>query len=713
MYLLLVDSELFTSADLQEMLKHAPDGSDIVNTYSAETLLRVAGKISPDIIIVDFDLIDEEADDIFKKLRTISEKAHILALIDSDNYDKLFEAIDHAGVDDYIVKPIRKEELIARVQIASRRKPRPAAEYVVPADIMLEEEHAAPKVEEEPSEKELSPLKEDLEEVAGFSFDDDESAGEEPLVKGEEEQDDDPFSTGLLEEPETEITENQDFSTEEEFKIYDDPEMADMFEPDEPQVENKTGQQDDPFGLSAAEEGSDKLGDIKAMSETEYSFDDLETADEFQPKTVEEPTDKLQEDKQDFDFFDDFPEEEALPLPGEDKVTGESMENLFDEDEFAAEPLISAPEKDEMTKEPDFGKDETLKGFEETTSDEEDPWNFESFDEEEKKDHVPGQPNLKPAAGAQFLDEEDLFAEDEKPTAKASDVGDSESYFDDLFAEEPPKREAQTEVDEDDLFGSDSFDQQPAERKPPKPKSDLPGKTADDFLYGETAIDDDSNDESYNKAMLDEFTFDEDDDDEKPKKKVRRAPRKGSGGGFSKFLSIFGNVVFVALLLMMATLSFFLIQSRITGGVPQVAGYQMYIVLSGSMAPEFDTGSLAFVKETPPEQIVVGDIITYRSQAGSDSLTTHRVVEVQRQDGLQFITRGDANNVNDPNPVLAENVVGRVTGSIPHLGYLMNFVQTRQGLILLIFVPGVLIIVYELGKIMKYLTESRREETVH
>ena len=139
MYLLLVDSELFTSADLQEMLKHAPDGSDIVNTYSVETLLRVAGKISPDIIIVDFDLIDdEEADDIFKELRSISEKAHILALIDSDNYDKLFEAIDHAGVDDYIVKPIRKEELIARVQIASRRKPRPAAEYIIPAEIVLE-----------------------------------------------------------------------------------------------------------------------------------------------------------------------------------------------------------------------------------------------------------------------------------------------------------------------------------------------------------------------------------------------------------------------------------------------------------------------------------------------------------------------------------------------------------------------------------------------
>jgi signal peptidase len=103
---------------------------------------------------------------------------------------------------------------------------------------------------------------------------------------------------------------------------------------------------------------------------------------------------------------------------------------------------------------------------------------------------------------------------------------------------------------------------------------------------------------------------------------------------------------------------------------------------------------------------VVGDIITYRSQSGSDSLTTHRIVEVNREESLRFVTRGDANNVNDPNMVLAENVVGRVTGSIPYVGYVMSFVQTRQGLILLIFVPGVLIILFELGKIMKYLTQD-------
>jgi len=162
---------------------------------------------------------------------------------------------------------------------------------------------------------------------------------------------------------------------------------------------------------------------------------------------------------------------------------------------------------------------------------------------------------------------------------------------------------------------------------------------------------------------------------------------------------------------MMAVLSFFLIQSKLSGGAPKIAGYQVYIVLSGSMRPEFDAGSIAFVREVPPEEIAVGDIITFHSQFNEESLTTHRVVDVERNGALRFITRGDANRVNDPNPVAAENLVGKVTGSVPYIGYLLDFVQTRQGLILLIFIPGVLIIIYELTRIVKYIMAGQKEET--
>jgi len=157
-----------------------------------------------------------------------------------------------------------------------------------------------------------------------------------------------------------------------------------------------------------------------------------------------------------------------------------------------------------------------------------------------------------------------------------------------------------------------------------------------------------------------------------------------------------GNVVFALLLLLMATAAFLLIQSRCTGGVSTVFGYRFYVVLSGSMSPTFDTGSLIAVRQTGPEAIALGDVITFRSVHGSEKITTHRVVGIEQGDGLKFITRGDACKVNDPNPTPAKNLIGRVCGAVPFIGYPLGFISTRPGLIIFVFIPSILISLSEL-----------------
>jgi signal peptidase I len=197
----------------------------------------------------------------------------------------------------------------------------------------------------------------------------------------------------------------------------------------------------------------------------------------------------------------------------------------------------------------------------------------------------------------------------------------------------------------------------------------------------------------------------------KPKiKQHKNIKKEAHGEKNSEAYKVIGNIVTALLLIVMLTLSFFLIQSRLSGGTPAIAGYQMYVVLSGSMNPAFDTGSLVFVKPTEPAAIKEGDIITFSSSSDTTSLTTHRVVGINQNDGLSFVTRGDANNVNDPNPVPAENVVGRVTGSVPYIGYLFGFAQTRQGLIMLIFIPGLFLIIMELRRLFKYMVETRVQQ---
>jgi signal peptidase len=189
------------------------------------------------------------------------------------------------------------------------------------------------------------------------------------------------------------------------------------------------------------------------------------------------------------------------------------------------------------------------------------------------------------------------------------------------------------------------------------------------------------------------------------------AKGKKRQSGLKKAFNLVENIVFACILIIMVVLVYSMVQSRLSGGgAPRVFGYQMYIVLSGSMSPAFDAGSLILLKPENPENIVEGDIITFRPSSGEGALTTHRVVQVNRDGGLSFITRGDANDVNDQNPVMADKVVGRVEHAVPYAGYLMDFGQSKTGIISLVMIPGVLIIIFELRNLFRYAAEWEAEK---
>lgn len=163
--------------------------------------------------------------------------------------------------------------------------------------------------------------------------------------------------------------------------------------------------------------------------------------------------------------------------------------------------------------------------------------------------------------------------------------------------------------------------------------------------------------------------------------------------------------------LVLVVLVFILLQSRISGDTPTVAGYQIYIVLSGSMRPAFNAGSIVLVRQLEPNAVRVGDIITFLASKHADDLIVHRVVAVNQTVPHSFTTRGDANNMNDVLPVPAGNLVGRVEYSIPYLGYLFSFVRSRMGILLLVIGPAILMLSFELRKHLGE-TQTREKEQV-
>ena len=104
--------------------------------------------------------------------------------------------------------------------------------------------------------------------------------------------------------------------------------------------------------------------------------------------------------------------------------------------------------------------------------------------------------------------------------------------------------------------------------------------------------------------------------------------------------------------------------------VPRVAGATPYAVLTGSMRPSLPEGTLVVVRPTPPASIWIGSVITYQLKSGQPAVVTHRVV-AQAIDGSGariFRTRGDANDVADPEWVKPVQIKGEVWYAVPQVG---------------------------------------------
>jgi len=146
--------------------------------------------------------------------------------------------------------------------------------------------------------------------------------------------------------------------------------------------------------------------------------------------------------------------------------------------------------------------------------------------------------------------------------------------------------------------------------------------------------------------------------------------------------------------------------------VPSVVGADHgLVVLSGSMEPKMSPGDAVIVREVPASEIEERDIITFQ-RSGSDTPTTHRVVEKQQtEDGVAYVTKGDANEERDRGTVPQERVVGEVVFVIPFIGHVIQFANTQVGFLALVLTPMVLFVLSELWEMAKDIREPETAGT--
>lgn len=136
-------------------------------------------------------------------------------------------------------------------------------------------------------------------------------------------------------------------------------------------------------------------------------------------------------------------------------------------------------------------------------------------------------------------------------------------------------------------------------------------------------------------------------------------------------------------------------------------GWQALSVPTGSMRPTMSPGSLVLVHRVPLSSLKVGDVITHTNPLTMRTTLTHRIVKAYKVKGIPaFITKGDANPGADP-PVVGGLVKGRMVGHVPYAGALLMWAKTWTGITVLVYLPALLVMIYETRLLAAYLRQMK------
>mgnify|MGYP001226968183 CR=1 FL=1 len=137
--LLLVDDEDNLRSMLEAALRHT--GFDVHPVATGRDALEVAGRVRPDLIVLDVMLPDLDGFEVCRRLRSDGVRMPVVFLTAKDGTEDKVRGLTLGG-DDYLVKPFSLEELVARINAVLRRSGAVAADTSVLScgDLVLDDD---------------------------------------------------------------------------------------------------------------------------------------------------------------------------------------------------------------------------------------------------------------------------------------------------------------------------------------------------------------------------------------------------------------------------------------------------------------------------------------------------------------------------------------------------------------------------------------------
>lgn len=181
---------------------------------------------------------------------------------------------------------------------------------------------------------------------------------------------------------------------------------------------------------------------------------------------------------------------------------------------------------------------------------------------------------------------------------------------------------------------------------------------------------------------------------------------------FERIGKIISSAIFVILMMLIVIILVYIVRIKFLASNSRLGEVRtnFYTILTQSMYPTIKAGDIVVTYKDKDNNYNTGDIITFTTN-GSSITVTHRITEIYEVNGKRtYRTKGDNNNTADMTTIPAENVIGRVVFRIPKAGYIQQFMVTKTGWIVVVVIPCLGIVIYDILKMFKVAAKKKKQK---
>ena len=208
-----------------------------------------------------------------------------------------------------------------------------------------------------------------------------------------------------------------------------------------------------------------------------------------------------------------------------------------------------------------------------------------------------------------------------------------------------------------------------------------------------------------------------------------------------KILNIVSNVLlytFIAICIVGVILT--ITAKKDADGTATIFGMQMRVVISPSMEKcdktdvsgydikDIPVNSLVFIETVPEDKakadawydaLEEGDVLTFKYVYTRQETITHRITKIEKTNS-GYIIELEGDNKNSDSGVLTQvidtsddsynYVIGKVVGQSYPIGLFLSALKTPLGLILIVIIPAMAIMIFEVVKIIKMYSDEKKKK---